>query len=261
LEAVRLRAGDNVIKAHRYWNDDDDSVNENFGHVYAAKPSVGPSGVFDDEIWLWDYKTNILYSKSSNQCLESVGNNNTQTLGTSPCSNVTNDQKWSFENGYIVNHNDAKFCIDVDVHGSCETTPNGNLVVKMSPCNVTKRRTLPIISDLARIELIEFGIKTDGVLTELSGKVTWQTPRQLDKAHHQWFYDLITTQSIKNRFSSTCLDAPKRMNGGDVLLSECNATNVNQNASDEVDALVYLLWCDKKDTNQQWNLKLVFFEA
>ncbi|RHY20870.1 hypothetical protein DYB36_010424 [Aphanomyces astaci] len=281
LEAVRLRAGDNVIKAHRYWNADDDSVNENFGRVYAAKPSVGPSGVFDDEIWLWDYKTNILYSKSSNQCLESVGNNNTQTLRTSPCSNVTNDQKWSFENGYIVNHNDAKFCIDVDVHGSCETTPNGNLVVKMSPCNVTKRRTLPIISDLARIELIEFGIKTDGVLTELSGKVTWQTTRQLDKAHHQWFYDL-TTQSIKNRFSSTCLDAPKRMNGGDVLLSECNATNVNQkwvvnditgqihhathigfclSASDEVDALVYLLWCDKKDTNQQWNLKLVFFEA
>ncbi|KAF0769457.1 hypothetical protein AaE_002694, partial [Aphanomyces astaci] len=59
LQAVRLWAGDNVIKAHRYWNADDDSVNENFGRVYAAKPSVGPSGVFDDEIWLWDYKTNI----------------------------------------------------------------------------------------------------------------------------------------------------------------------------------------------------------
>ncbi|RQM26930.1 hypothetical protein B5M09_013261 [Aphanomyces astaci] len=72
------------------------------------------------------------------------------------------------------------------------------------------------------------------------------------------------------------------MNGGDVLLSKCNATNVNQkwvvnditgqihhathlgfclSASDEVDALVYLLWCDKKDTNQQWNLKLDYFEA
>ncbi|RQM21950.1 hypothetical protein B5M09_011486 [Aphanomyces astaci] len=279
LEAVRLRAGKNVIKAHRYWNADD-SVNENFGLVYAAKPSVGPSGVFDDEIWLWDYKTNILYSKSSNQCLESVGNNNTQTLRTSPCSNATNDQKWSFQNGYIMNNNDAKYCIDVDVHGSCEATPNGNLVVKMSPCNVATIRTLPKISHLARIELIEFGIKTGGVLTELSGKVTWQTTRQLDKAHHQWFYDYITTQSITNRFSSTCLDAPKRMNGGDVLLSKCNATNVNQkwvvnditgqihhathlgfclSASD--DALVYLLWCDKKDTNQQWNLKLVKYEA
>ncbi|ETV73511.1 hypothetical protein H257_11636 [Aphanomyces astaci] len=107
------------------------------------------------------------------------------TLGTPPCSNATNDQKWNFENGYIVSQNDAKFCIDVDVHESCQTTPNGNLVVKMSPCNVTNKiTTLPIISDLARIELIEFGIKTDGVLTELSGKVTWQTTRQLDKAHH-----------------------------------------------------------------------------
>ncbi|RHZ34757.1 hypothetical protein DYB31_012929 [Aphanomyces astaci] len=61
LEAVRLWAGDNVIKAHRYWNADDDSVNKNFGRVYAAKPSVGRSGVWDDEISLRDPDSNILY--------------------------------------------------------------------------------------------------------------------------------------------------------------------------------------------------------
>ncbi|RHX97717.1 hypothetical protein DYB36_013769 [Aphanomyces astaci] len=231
LEAVRLWAGDNLIKAHRYWNADDDSVNENFGHVYAAKPSVGPSGVLDDEIWLWDPESNILYSKSSNLCLESSSENDTQTLRTSPCSNVINDQKWSFVNGYIVSQNDAKFCIDI-------------------------------------------GIKTDGsVLTELSGKVTWQTNRHTDS--HQWFYDPVT-RSIKNRASRLCLDASKRMTGGDVLLRQCNAANVNQKwvlnditgqihhathfgfclgAPDDVDGLVYLLWCDKSDANQQWNIK------
>ncbi|RHY83269.1 hypothetical protein DYB26_013462 [Aphanomyces astaci] len=135
LEAVRLWAGDNVIKAHRYWNADDDSVNKNFGRVYAAKPSVGRSGVWDDEISLRDPDSNILYYKSSNLCLESSSENDTQTLRTSPCSNVTNDQKWSFVNGTIVSQNNAKFCIQVDVNVNRPTTPNGNLVVNLSPCN------------------------------------------------------------------------------------------------------------------------------
>ncbi|RHY34269.1 hypothetical protein DYB25_014061 [Aphanomyces astaci] len=274
LETVRLWAGDNLIKAHRYWNADDDSVNENFGHVYAAKPSVGPSGVWDDEIWLRDPKSNTLYSMSSNLCLESSSENDTQTLRTSPCSNVINDQKWSFVNGYIVSQNDAKFCIDVDVHKSCPTTPNGNFVVNMSPCNVTEEPTKPNHMYQAAHEPLEIGIKTDGsVLTELSGKVTWQTNRHTDS--HQWFYDPVT-RSIKNRASRLCLDASKRMTGGDVLLRQCNAANVNQKwvlnditgqihhathfgfclgAPDDVDGLVYLLWCDKSDANQQWNIK------
>ncbi|ETV80045.1 hypothetical protein H257_07227 [Aphanomyces astaci] len=262
LEAVRLRAGDNVIKAHRYWNADDDSVNENFGRVYAAKASVELESVLG------------IFERERHADLEYVGNNNTQTLGTSPCSNVTNDQKWSFVNGYIVSQNDAKFCIDVDVHGSCQTTPNGNLVVKMSPCNVTEEPTKPNYMYQAAHEPLEIGIKTDGgVLTELSGKVTWQTNRRTDS--HQWFYDPVT-RSIKNRASLLCLDASKRMTGGDVLLRQCNAANVNQKwvlnditgqihhathfgfclgAPDDVDGLVYLLWCDKNDANQQWNIK------
>ncbi|KAF0720291.1 hypothetical protein AaE_010339, partial [Aphanomyces astaci] len=60
LQAVRLWAGGNVIKAHRHWNADD-SVNEKVGRVYAAKPSVGRSGVLDDEIWLWDAESSIFY--------------------------------------------------------------------------------------------------------------------------------------------------------------------------------------------------------
>ncbi|ETV80013.1 hypothetical protein H257_07201 [Aphanomyces astaci] len=84
LEAVRLWAGDNVIKAHRYCNADDDSVNKNFRRVYAAKPSVGRSGVWDDEIWLRDPDSNILYSKSSNLCLESSSENDTQTCARPP---------------------------------------------------------------------------------------------------------------------------------------------------------------------------------
>ncbi|ETV73503.1 hypothetical protein H257_11626 [Aphanomyces astaci] len=274
LQAVRLWAGDNVIKAHRYWNADDDSVNENFGHVYAAKPSVGRSGVWDDEIWLWDAESSILYSKSSNQCLESSSENNTQTLRTSPCSKDNRDQKWSVANGNIASQNDANFCIDVDVNRP--TTPDGNLVVAVSPCN--EQPTQPISIVPAADEPLKIGIKTNGDgLTAFSGNVKWKTNRHSDSESRQWFYDPVI-QSIKSKSSSQCLDASKGVNGGDVLLANCDPANVNQKwvlnditgqihhathfgfslgAPDDVDELVRLLWSDKNNVNQQWNIKPV----
>ncbi|RHY69921.1 hypothetical protein DYB30_011080 [Aphanomyces astaci] len=273
LQAVRLWAGDNVIKAHRYWNAND-SVNENFGRVYGAKPSVGPSGVLDDEIWLWDKESSILYSKSSNQCLESSSENNTQTLRTSPCSKDNRDQKWSVANGNIASQNDANFCIDVDVNRP--TTPDGNLVVAVSPCN--KQPTQPISIVGAADEPLEIGIRSDGdVLIELSGKVTWKNTLQSDSKSRQWFYDPVI-QSIKSKSSRLCLDAPEHKHGGSVVLANCDPNNVNQKwvlndftgqihhathfgfslgAPDDVDGLVRLLWSDKNNVNQLWNIKPV----
>ncbi|RHY36463.1 hypothetical protein DYB34_014257, partial [Aphanomyces astaci] len=223
LETVRLWAGDNLIKAHRYWNADDDSVNENFGHVYAAKPSVGPSGVLDDEIWLWDAASSIFYSKSSNQCLKSSSENDTQTLRTSPCSKEDNDQKWSVSNGKIASQNDANFCIDVNR----PTTPDGDLVVAVSPCNEQPTQAISIVP--AADEPLEIGIRSYGdVLVELSGNVTWQNTVPSASESRQWFYDPVL-QSIKSRSSRQCLDAVlKCVTSGPVVLANCDPNNVNQ---------------------------------
>ncbi|RQM22394.1 hypothetical protein B5M09_008812 [Aphanomyces astaci] len=274
LQAVRLWAGDNVIKAHRYWNTND-SVNENFARVYAAKPSAGPSGVWDDEIWLWNDEN--LYSKSSNLCLESFGEGNTQALRMRQCSKDNRDQKWIVANGNLASQNDANFCVRVDVD---PTTPDGNLVVDMSPCN--EQRKHPISKFPVAREPLEIGIKTDGgVLTELSGKVTWQTTRQSNAENHQWLYDPVA-QNIKSASNNFCLDASKGMDGEHVALADCAPANENQKwdvnditgqihhathigfclgAPDEVDEIVYLAWCDKDNANQQWNVKLVNAKA
>ncbi|RHZ10597.1 hypothetical protein DYB37_013898, partial [Aphanomyces astaci] len=273
---VRLWAGDNVIKAHRYWNAND-SVNENFGGVYAAKPSVVPSGLLDDEIWLWDKDSSILYSKSSNQCLESTGeDNDTQNLHTSPCSKDNRDQQWSVANGNIASQNDAKFCIDVNR----PTTPDGNLVVTVSPCNKQPTQSISIVP--ATDEPLEIGIKTNGDgLTVFPGGVKLQSTSHPHRQSHQWFYDPVI-QSITSRSLSQCLDAPKGVNDGPVGLGNCDPNSVNQKwvlndftgqihhathygfslgALDDVDGLVRLLWSDKNNVNQHWSIKPVKAKA
>ncbi|ETV72602.1 hypothetical protein H257_12360 [Aphanomyces astaci] len=275
LQAVRLWAGDNVIKAHRYWNADDDSVNENFGSVYAAKPSVGPLGVLDDEIWLWDAASSILYSKSSNQCLDSYGDLNTQTLHTYDCSKVNHNQKWSVANGNIASQNDANFCIDVDV--KCSKTPDGNLVVAMYRCNGHQNQLISMVP--AADEPLEIGIKTNGgVLTEWFGKVTWETSRKDNADCHQWFYDPVTQLIASKSHRGMCLDAYERKNYGVVHLYSCSATNVNQkwvvnditgqihhathigfclDGPDNANGLVHLWSCYKTEANQKWSIKPV----
>ncbi|RHY44581.1 hypothetical protein DYB30_012795 [Aphanomyces astaci] len=276
LQAVRLWAGDNVIKAHRYWNAND-SVNENFGGVYAAKPSVVPSGLLDDEIWLWDKDSSILYSKSSNQCLESTGeDNDTQNLHTSPCSKDNRDQKWSVADGNIASQNDAKFCIDVNR----PTTPDVNLVVTVSPCNKQPTQSIAIVP--ATDEPLEIGIKTNGDgLTPFPGGVKLQSTSHPHRQSHQWFYDPVI-QSITSKSLRLCLDAAKGVNDGPVGLGNCDPNNVNQKwvlndftgqihhathygfslgTPDDVDGLVRLLWSDKNNVNQHWNIKPVKAKA
>ncbi|RHY98028.1 hypothetical protein DYB37_006532 [Aphanomyces astaci] len=274
LQAVRLWAGGNVIKAHRHWNADD-SVNEKVGRVYAAKPSVGRSGVLDDEIWLWDAESSILYSKSSNVCLDSYGDLNTQTLHTYYCSKVNRNQKWSVANGNIASQNDANFCIDVDVNRP--TTPDGNLVVAMYRCNGHPNQLISMVP--AADEPLEIGIKTNGgVLTEWYGKVTWETNRKDNADCHQWFYDPVTQLIASKSHRGMCLDAYERKNDGAVHLYYCNAANINQkwvvnditgqihhathigfclDGPDNANGLVHLWSCYKTEANQQWSIKPV----
>ncbi|RHY80585.1 hypothetical protein DYB35_013830 [Aphanomyces astaci] len=261
LQAVRLWAGDNVIKAHRYWNADDDSVNENFGHI-----------------WLWDAASSILYSKSSNQCLESSSENDTQTLRTSPCSKEDNDQKWSVSNGKIASQNDANFCIDVNR----PTTPDGDLVVAVSPCNEQPTQAISIVP--AADEPLKIGIRSYGdVLVELSGNVTWQNTVPSASESRQWFYDPVL-QSIKSRSSRQCLDAVlKYVTSGPVVLANCDPNNVNQkwvvnditghihhatyigfclDGPKFSNGYLHLFWCDNDNshndtTHQNWNIKPV----
>ncbi|RHY25381.1 hypothetical protein DYB32_008353 [Aphanomyces invadans] len=274
LQAVRLWAQGNVIKVNRHWNADN-TVNDNYGRVYAEKPASGRSGIFDDEIWLWDADARILYSKSSDACLDSYGDRYQQTLHTWYCSKENRNQKWSVKNGNIASLNDANFCIDVDL--ARPKTSDGKLVVKMFPCVGHPNQVISMVP--AAAEPVEIGIKSSGgVLTEWNGRVSWETVRKSNADCHQWFYDPITQLIASKSYRGLCLDAYERRNGGTVHLYYCNAANANQkwvvnditgqlhhathlgfclDGPDNANGLVHLWSCDKTNVNQKWSIKLV----
>ncbi|RHY35540.1 hypothetical protein DYB34_014062 [Aphanomyces astaci] len=277
LYPVRLwAAGGNVIKAYGYWNTDD-SANKNPGRVYAAKPYIGPPGNLDDEIWQWDAENNRLYSTSSNMCLESFGNG-TQTLRTSPCSTHNQNQKWNIVNKTIVSQNHAKFCIHVDV----DHPPNddGTLEVAIFPCNRLPHQEISLQG--TSFEPLEIKIKAHrGILTETSGKLTWQTTHvkgRRNLGRQTWTYNPVTqliASRSRNYENQHCLVAPRRINSARLVFKLCSS-DVNQkwvvnditgqihhathigfclDGHNNVDGLVYLAWCDKNNPNQQWSIK------
>ncbi|KAG9411476.1 glycoside hydrolase 3 protein [Aphanomyces cochlioides] len=273
LTAVRLWSQGYVIKADRHWNSDD-TVNWNYGRLYVEKPSSGRSGKFDDEIWLWDSNSKMLYSKSADVCLDTYGDNNQQTVHTWYCSKNNANQQWNAANNNLASLNSANFCLDVDLNRA--KTSDGKLVPMMYPCTGNGNQKIQVVA--ASEDPLEFSIHGNGVLTEWYSQLTWETERKSNADCNRFTYDPITQliKSVSN--PGMCLDAYQRQDGGNVHLYNCDASNENQqwvfnditgqihhanhhgyclDAPTGANGLIHLWSCDKSNSNQQWTIKPV----
>ncbi|CAK4085008.1 unnamed protein product [Aphanomyces euteiches] len=270
LIAVRLWTPQSTaIKTDRHWNTDD-TANWNFGRLYVEKRSSGPTGKFDDEIWLWDSNSKMLYSKRADVCLDSYVDNNQQTVHTWYCSKDNANQQWHPANGNLASLNAANFCLDVDINRA--KTSDGKMVPMMYLCSGNLNQLIQVGAALE--ESLQLGVHGKGVLTEL----TWETKRKPNGDCYHWIYDPITQliKSVSN--PSTCLDAYQRQDRGNFHLYTCVASNVNQqwfvnditgqihhanhhgyclDAPTNVNGAVHLWSCDKTNSNQQWNVSVV----
>ncbi|CAK4678209.1 unnamed protein product [Aphanomyces euteiches] len=258
-----------AIKTDRHWNTDD-TANWNFGRLYVEKRSSGPTGKFDDEIWLWDSNSKMLYSKRADVCLNSYVDNNQQTVHTWYCSKDNANQQWHPANGNLASLNAANFCLDVDINRA--KTSDGKMVPMMYLCSGNLNQLIQVVAALE--ESLQLGVHGKGVLTEL----TWETKRKPNGDCYHWIYDPITqlVKSVSN--PSTCLDAYQRQDRGNFHLYTCVASNVNQqwfvnditgqihhanhhgyclDAPTNVNGAVHLWSCDKTNSNQQWNVSVV----
>ncbi|CAK5154191.1 unnamed protein product, partial [Aphanomyces euteiches] len=220
LIAVRLWTPQSTaIKTDRHWNTDD-TANWNFGRLYVEKRSSGPTGKFDDEIWLWDSNSKMLYSKRADVCLDSYVDNNQQTVHTWYCSKDNANQQWHPANGNLASLNAANFCLDVDINRA--KTSDGKMVPMMYLCSGNLNQLIQVGAALE--ESLQLGVHGKGVLTEL----TWETKRKPNGDCYHWIYDPITQliKSVSN--PSTCLDAYQRQDRGNFHLYTCVASNVNQ---------------------------------
>ncbi|KAF0717341.1 Aste57867_2372 [Aphanomyces stellatus] len=273
LQAVRLKGQGKVVKVNRHWNADN-SVNNDYGRIYAEAASSGASGIFDDEIWLWDAANNLLYSKSADVCLDSfVDGNGIHNLHTWYCAPGNVNQQWNPSNNNLSNQ---KYCMDIDLERP--KTNDGKLVVQMWPCIGHPNQAVAMVR--ADQDPIEIGIHGAGALTEWYGQVTWETERKWNGDCHQWFYDPVT-QLIKSKSNAgMCLDAYERKNDGTVHLYYCDENNANQKwiynditgqimhathlgycldgyYTGPASGPVHLWECTKTTDNQKWGVKLL----
>ncbi|KAF0694616.1 Aste57867_14512 [Aphanomyces stellatus] len=267
-EAVRLYIHGVAVKVERHWNPDN-TKNDNFGRLYADAPSSGKSGILDDEIFLWDDATKMLYAKSADVCLDAYGDKSHQTVHTYYCQPGNVNQQWSFQNANIANQNDANWCLDVDMTRA--KTTDGKLVVEMWPCAGNQNQFYDIVK--ATEDPVEFSRAngTTFLATTVSGAVT--VANQSSSA--AWFYDPVGQHIASQSSKGLCLDAAERQNGTKVALTTCNATSLTQRwvynditgqlhhdhhlnfCLDVVKNDVSLWTCDKTKQEQLWDFTLV----